>query len=256
MHLLPALALGLSLIVLVAIPDIHAEVRTLTDKQGRSVKAEVISVENNIAKIKREDGVSFNLPLGQLIEADQKSLLEWAKAQKPANSQPPVPEPAQTPLTEPTASLQKSFARFPLLVPKTDSDGYADYESVVFNKQPLMINGKPYDGFRFKYPDKKNLDFAWMFSAPENLHEWYILPESGSMTGFDEFFRLPTGTIAQALPANRMKPGQTYLVWFRFSNKTPVEMFVKFSFAQLEENETNPISSYSIKNALIRSTKE
>ena len=63
-------------------PSIHAEVRTLTDQQGRSIKADVIAVENDIAKIKREDGRTFDLPLSQLVEDDQKTLREWAKAQE------------------------------------------------------------------------------------------------------------------------------------------------------------------------------
>lgn len=60
----------------------QAEVRTLTDQQGRTIKADVIAVENDTVKIKREDGRTFDLPLSQLGEADQKSLREWAKTQE------------------------------------------------------------------------------------------------------------------------------------------------------------------------------
>lgn len=63
-----------------AVP-MRAEMRTLTDTQGRSIKADVISVENGIAKVKREDGLTFDLALNQLSEADQKDLLEWARKQ-------------------------------------------------------------------------------------------------------------------------------------------------------------------------------
>jgi hypothetical protein len=58
-----------------------AEVHTLTDKQGRSIKADVISVENDTAKIRRDDGRSFELALSTLTDADQTKLRDWAKKQ-------------------------------------------------------------------------------------------------------------------------------------------------------------------------------
>ncbi|MFA6289034.1 MAG: hypothetical protein WC661_16755 [Opitutaceae bacterium] len=72
----------LAVCAMTAVPVLaEAEMRTLTDKQGRSIKVEVISVENGVAKVKREDGRTFELALNQLSEADRKDLLEWAKKQ-------------------------------------------------------------------------------------------------------------------------------------------------------------------------------
>lgn len=67
------------------LPSARAESFTLTDKQGRSIEADVISVENDVARIKRSDGMRFELPLANLVEADQKALRDWAKheAEKP-----------------------------------------------------------------------------------------------------------------------------------------------------------------------------
>lgn len=73
---------GFLLLVIGLTIPVRADVRTLTDQQGRSIKADVISVENDVAKIKREDGRTFDLPLNQLVEEDQKKLREWAKAQE------------------------------------------------------------------------------------------------------------------------------------------------------------------------------
>lgn len=81
MSRLLSFAAGCLLVLLDPVVPLRAEIRTLTDLQGRSVKADVISVENDIAKIKREDGRTFDLPLSQLTEEDQKALREWAKAQ-------------------------------------------------------------------------------------------------------------------------------------------------------------------------------
>jgi len=61
----------------------NAEVQTLTDKQGRSLKADVLSVENGKVKIKREDGQTFDLPLESLADADQRQLKAWAAANPP-----------------------------------------------------------------------------------------------------------------------------------------------------------------------------
>ncbi len=58
---------------------VQAEVQTLTDKQGRSIKADVLSVRGDQVKIKREDGQIFNLSLANLAEDDQKSLKAWGE---------------------------------------------------------------------------------------------------------------------------------------------------------------------------------
>ncbi len=68
---------------LLSLPALRAEVRTLTDKQGRSIKADVIAVTGEQVKIKREDGQVFNLPLASLSEDDQQSLKAWAAANPP-----------------------------------------------------------------------------------------------------------------------------------------------------------------------------
>ena len=61
----------------------RAEIQTITDKQGRSISADVISVDNETAKIKRDDGQTFDLPLANLAESDQRKLRAWAKANPP-----------------------------------------------------------------------------------------------------------------------------------------------------------------------------
>ncbi len=74
-----------ALIALVLAVSAAAEVQTLTDKQGRSITVDVISVEGANARIKREDGRVFELPLSSLAEADEKKLRDWAakEADKP-----------------------------------------------------------------------------------------------------------------------------------------------------------------------------
>lgn len=73
---LPALALTLTLVLAPLLS--RAETFTLTDKQGRSIKADVISVADNQVKIKRDDGQTFDLAINTLSEDDQKKLKDWA----------------------------------------------------------------------------------------------------------------------------------------------------------------------------------
>lgn len=58
----------------------RAETFTLTDKQGRSLTADVLSLSGEQVKIKRDDGQVFTLPLATLSESDQKKLKAWAEA--------------------------------------------------------------------------------------------------------------------------------------------------------------------------------
>lgn len=67
--------------VLAAAPFARAETFTLTDKQGRSLTAEVLSVSGDQVKIKRDDGQQFTLSMASLASDDQKKLRDWAKAE-------------------------------------------------------------------------------------------------------------------------------------------------------------------------------
>lgn len=58
----------------------QAEMFTLTDTQGRTINADVLSVSGDQVKIKR-DGSTFNVPLATLSADDQKKLKAWAETQ-------------------------------------------------------------------------------------------------------------------------------------------------------------------------------
>jgi len=75
---IPLRIFALLIAVVLGLAPLRADVRTLTDKQGRSIKADVLSVENGKVKIKRDDGQIFELPLDSLSEQDQSALREWA----------------------------------------------------------------------------------------------------------------------------------------------------------------------------------
>lgn len=60
---------------------IQAETHTLTDQQGRTLQADIVSVDGNQVTIRRDDGQTFTLSLSSLSEADQKWLKDWAAKQ-------------------------------------------------------------------------------------------------------------------------------------------------------------------------------
>jgi hypothetical protein len=97
-------ALGMIMAFALVVPSSPAESFTLTDKQGRSLKADVLSVNAGQVKIKRDDGQTFDLPLAALSDADQEKLKEWA-----AKSLPP-------------GALQVEMSRAKFDTNKTDKD--------------------------------------------------------------------------------------------------------------------------------------
>lgn len=60
---------------------LHAEVRTLTDQFGRSITADVLALDGDTLKIRRDDGIVFDFPIGNLSADDQKAIREWAAKQ-------------------------------------------------------------------------------------------------------------------------------------------------------------------------------
>lgn len=75
---------ALGVVMALALPNLsQAEPFTLTDKQGRSIKADVLSVTGNQVKIKRDDGQTFDLSLSALSDGDQEKLKAWAAKSLP-----------------------------------------------------------------------------------------------------------------------------------------------------------------------------
>ena len=70
---------------------LQAEPRAFTDQFGRSITAELISVEGDKARIRRDDGQVFTLETSKLSEADQTFIKEWA-AKQPAPASAAKPE--------------------------------------------------------------------------------------------------------------------------------------------------------------------
>lgn len=70
-----------------AVLSLSAEPRTFTDQFGRTVTAELIGVEGDQVRIRRDDGQVFTLSAAKLSEEDRAYVDKWAKAQ-PAKEAP------------------------------------------------------------------------------------------------------------------------------------------------------------------------
>ena len=104
----------------------------------------------------------------------------------------------------------------------------------VWHKLTLNTRGKKIDAIRFRVPEGEPRDLVWAFLPPETMVGWYILPTVGEMKGFQQFWpRSARGTLGkkapagvdqvmlQSLGAKHFKPGQEYLMWFRFKDDKP-----------------------------------
>jgi hypothetical protein len=69
---------------------LHADPRTFTDQFGREITAQLISVDGDQIRIRRDDGQIFTLSASKLTDADQKYIKQWAASQPAAQPSPGV----------------------------------------------------------------------------------------------------------------------------------------------------------------------
>jgi hypothetical protein len=56
-------------------------------------------------------------------------------------------------------------------------------------------------GFRFMVPARANHEgLLWAFVEPGDLKEWFLLPETGEMDGFTNFYHSSKGDFNRAKP--------------------------------------------------------
>lgn len=72
----------LTLLAVVWVLPLRAEMRTFKNDKGVEIKAEIVSATGTHVDLKREDGKPFKVAIKSLSEADQKWIAEWAKTHK------------------------------------------------------------------------------------------------------------------------------------------------------------------------------
>jgi Lectin C-type domain len=154
------------------------------------------------------------------------------------------------------AALQASFSQFPFFTPLTNAEGQPDFQTLPL-KDPVVFNHERFFGLRFKVPPRaSHEDLVWGFVEPGDLKEWYILPETGEMDGFTNYYTTSKGDymgvepllpmqashlILQHLPGENLKDGQTCLIWFGFGNYNAPAMSLTFTFTNFDPNVPHPL---------------
>ena len=158
--------------------------------------------------------------------------------------------------------LQKAFDRFPLIgIPPRGAD-QPKIHTIEMNRNPVIIDGWRYDGFRFradlgKDPDlEKELTFVWGIVGFPELKSWYILPKEGTMKGFTHFMNEKKSDLrrirdaagpqnapfhCQPLSASSLVDGAEYLIHIRFKNDQPINVTFVATFADMSAPETDTL---------------
>lgn len=154
--LLRRLCLGLLFTALPLLAD-DSDWRTLTDTQGRSLRAQLVSATDDEVTIKREDGRTFTLKVNTLSAADQKAIREFAKKPRPI----------------PAGSLVVEMSRGMHSSEKVDSDVILTTGEIVKNGRTTTTekwgytvtlqnkNPMPIEGLRAEYR---------LFATVDNVH--------------------------------------------------------------------------------------
>jgi len=68
-----------------AVPAAATEAHTFTNQDGRTIKANILSVAQDDVNLKRDDGQSFKVPIATLSKADQAFIRLWVIQQAQAH---------------------------------------------------------------------------------------------------------------------------------------------------------------------------
>ena len=140
------------------------------------------------------------------------------------------------------AFLQKNFAKFAPVKFEKGTNSDAAIQRLRVHGHTFEYEGKYYSGFRFAVPEWIDGDFSWFWcfaktEAEKDFStdggEFYIIPEKGRSPGFEylhrygmaghkylqQQFPYTRNFILQQLDQDRLKPGNTYAIWFGFKEK-------------------------------------
>ena len=140
--------------------------------------------------------------------------------------------------------LRARIDQLPILLGAGQPVGKTEERLLTLNRDAVIVDGQRFDGIVVTAPAEKS-SFAWAFASPANAASWYILREKGEMKGFANFLRQTRAPVPSAaglkpktvesitfqrLDSAAWVPNERYLVWFRFTDATPVEMTFRAGF--------------------------
>ena len=138
--------------------------------------------------------------------------------------------------------LQKNFSKFVRVQFQKGDTTVAVIQNLRTKDNSFEYAGFYYCGFQFTVPEWLDGDFQWMWLLAKSKQQkdffahnnaWYIIPQRGSSKGFDNFSTKPVAEyprlkqqfpytvnlMTQNLDKNRLEPGRTYGIWFRFQEQ-------------------------------------
>ena len=180
----------------------------------------------------------------ELVETLEKELTPeqiadvdaFVKAFKPVPENPGGAPGANTPKTRAEA-IKAGLPNYQVLSPNTDPNKIK-FDTVNLNRTSVKYQEAWYDGFRFTMPEEGG-ELVWAFKG--QIKSWYIMPLRGRMNGFRSFGYhtlkqdvLPMGktgdkAILQTLPAENLKAGEEYVIWFSFNRQIPVPLYISLN---------------------------
>jgi len=138
--------------------------------------------------------------------------------------------------------LQLNFSKFVPVQFQKGTNSEAAIQVLAVRTNIFSYDGDYYCGLKFTVPDWLDGDFEWLFLVA--LHEtnkdfgepnisWYIVPEIGRSQGFESYnpfkvsnfpklkkqFPFTSILRVQGLDRDRLIPGKTYGIWFRFAER-------------------------------------
>ncbi len=151
--------------------------------------------------------------------------------------------------------LRARVATLPVLVASAEA-GSPTFTVVRFNEAAIITGGERYGAVRLVCPPGKPLSLAWMFSDIGNIDEYEFAPVRGGAVETASIRQIYPATAAAdvdqerpgrrasslprpwdlfelhmlAVPARLLQPGGEYLIWFRFSDRRPVDVLLAATF--------------------------
>jgi hypothetical protein len=159
-------------------------------------------------------------------------------------------------------SLLAAFDQFPLIEIPPRGAEKPKIHTIEMNRNPVVIDGWRYDGFRFRVERgkdpalQKNLSFVWGLVGFPELKSWYILPKVGKMKGFTHFMNERKSKLrrirdaagpqnvpfySQPLSPSSLEEGGEYLIHIRFKDDQPKNVTFVATFADLSDPQTGDL---------------
>ena len=151
--------------------------------------------------------------------------------------------------------LRARSVTLPVIEPGMES-GSPKFVVVRLNAPPILTAGQHYGAVRIVCPPDKPLSLAWLFSDTMNIDEYDLVPLAGGKLEFGAQRHIYPATASAdpdderpgrrisslprpwdlfqlhlwSVPARLLRPGEQYLLWFRFTDRRPTDLLLAATF--------------------------